>query len=144
MNFGEPISIIGVKYILLTKEVDYKKYFFLFNQSDLELVLETENFYVFKNKAFKGLMFSVDGISYVKDWDELINVSKTEDITKRLYLISNDVIDFEISKIRDPIKKYKVKSLYSIHTYKVKVDDRIRLRVKSYRRWDLKRLMRFI
>lgn len=133
MNFGGPISIIGVKYILLTKEVDYKKYFFLFNQSDLELALETENFYVFKNKAFKGLIFSVDGISYVKDWDKLINVSKTEDITKRLYLISNDVIDFEISKIRDPIKKYKVESLYSIHTYKVKVDDRIRLRVKSYR-----------
>ncbi len=88
-NFGELVSIIGVKYILLTKEVDYKKYFFLFNQSDLELVLETENFYVFKNKAFKGLIFSVDGISYVKDWDELINVSKTEDITKRLYLIGS-------------------------------------------------------
>jgi len=89
MNFGEPISIIGVKYILLTKEVDYKKYFFLFNQSDLELVLETENFYVFKNKAFKGLIFSMDGIGYVKNWDELINISKTEDITKRLYLIGN-------------------------------------------------------
>ena len=88
-NFGELVSIIGVKYILLTKEVDYKRYFFLFNQSDLELVLETENFYVFKNKAFKGLIFSVDGVRYVKDWDELINVSKTEDITKRLYLIGS-------------------------------------------------------
>jgi hypothetical protein len=86
-NFGELVSIIGVKYILLTKEVDYKNYFFLFNQSDLELVKETENFYVFKNKAFKGLIFSVDGIAYVKDWNELINISKTEDITERLYLI---------------------------------------------------------
>jgi hypothetical protein len=52
--------------------------------------LETENFYVFKNKVFKGLIFSVDGVAYVKDWDELINVSKREDITKRLYLIGND------------------------------------------------------
>jgi hypothetical protein len=88
-NFGELVSIIGVKYILLTKEVDYKNYFFLFNQSDLELIKETENFYVFKNKAFKGLVFSVDGVTYVKDWDELINISKTEDITKRLYLIGS-------------------------------------------------------
>jgi len=88
-NFGELASVLGVKYILLTKEVDYKNYFFLFNQSDLELVLETENFYVFENKQFKGLIFSVDGVGYVKDWDELINVSKTEDITKRLYLIGS-------------------------------------------------------
>ncbi len=88
-NFGELVSILGVKYILLTKEVDYKNYFFLFNQTDLELVMETEKFYVFKNKAFKGLIFSVDGIAYVKNWDELINVSKMEDITKRLYLIGD-------------------------------------------------------
>ncbi len=88
-NFGELVSIIGVKYILLTKEADYKNYFFLFNQTDLELVLKTENFYVFKNKAFKGLIFSVNGIAYVKNWDELINISKKEDITKRLYLIGN-------------------------------------------------------
>lgn len=88
-NFGELISIIGVKYILLTKEVDYKDYFFLFNQSDLELVKETESFYVFKNKSFKGLIFSVNGTACVKNWNELINVSKTEDITKRLYLVGN-------------------------------------------------------
>lgn len=36
--------------MLLTKEVDYKGYFFLFNQTDLELIKETGNFYVFKNK----------------------------------------------------------------------------------------------
>ncbi|MBU4223489.1 MAG: hypothetical protein KKA10_18025 [Euryarchaeota archaeon] len=39
-----------VKYVLLTKEVDYKGYFFLFNQTDLELIKETGNFYIFKNK----------------------------------------------------------------------------------------------
>ncbi len=88
-NFGKLVSILGVKYILLTKEVDYRNYFFLFNQTDLKLVLETPNFYVFKNKAFKGLMFSVNGIAYVKNWDELINISKTHDITERLYLIGN-------------------------------------------------------
>jgi len=34
-------------------------------------------------------MFLVNGIDYVKNWNKLINVSKTEDITKRLYLIGN-------------------------------------------------------
>ncbi|WP_179293788.1 alpha-(1-_3)-arabinofuranosyltransferase domain-containing protein [Candidatus Methanoperedens nitratireducens] len=48
-NFGELIIPLNVKYVLLTKEVDYKEYFFLFNQTDLELIKETGNFYIFKN-----------------------------------------------------------------------------------------------
>jgi hypothetical protein len=48
-NFGELIIPLNVKYVLLTKEVDYKKYSFLFNQTDLKLIKETENFYIFKN-----------------------------------------------------------------------------------------------
>ncbi len=44
-NFGKQVSILNVKYILLTKEVDYKKYFFLFNQTDLELIKETKHLY---------------------------------------------------------------------------------------------------
>lgn len=48
-NFGELIIPLNVKYVLLTKEVDYKEYSFLFNQTDLELIKETENFYIFKN-----------------------------------------------------------------------------------------------
>ena len=126
-NFGELVSILGVKYILLTKEVDYKNYFFLFNQTDLELVLETENFYVFENKAFKGLIFSVDGIAYVKNWDELINVSKTEDITKRLYLIGNGkeegnktckILKFEkVSPVKYLIKDEPLKYVIFIEEY---------------------------
>ncbi len=49
-NFGELMIPLNVKYVLLTKEVDYKEYFFLFNQTDLVLIKETENFYVFENK----------------------------------------------------------------------------------------------
>ncbi len=49
-DFGELISILNVKYIILTRESDYKNYFFLFNQTDLELVKETKTLYVFKNK----------------------------------------------------------------------------------------------
>lgn len=49
-NFGEKMVLLNVKYILLTKEVDYKEYFFLFNQTDIELIKETENFYIFLNK----------------------------------------------------------------------------------------------
>ncbi len=59
-NLGRFVAVMGVKYILLTKEVDYKNYFFLFNQSDLKLVMKTKNFYVFRNLDFKGLAFSLN------------------------------------------------------------------------------------
>ena len=48
-KFGKSMVPLNIKYIILTKEVDYKEYFFLFNQSDLMLVRETENLFVFEN-----------------------------------------------------------------------------------------------
>jgi len=60
-DFGEKVAVMGVKYILLTKEVDYRDYFFLFNQSDLKLVMNTKNFYVFRNLDFHGLAYTRNG-----------------------------------------------------------------------------------
>ncbi|AIJ06305.1 hypothetical protein JH146_1463 [Methanocaldococcus bathoardescens] len=90
-NFGSLVAPLGVKYVLLTKEVDYKNYDFLFKQKDLKLVLETENFYVFKNERYKGKIYSVEGVEYVKNLDELINLSNKEDVSKELILIGNGV-----------------------------------------------------
>jgi len=72
-DFGKLVAVMGVKYILLTKEVDYKDYSFLFNQSDLKLVMETENFYVFENLNFKGLSFSLNGSKATRAQIEIIN-----------------------------------------------------------------------
>ncbi len=72
----------------LTKEADYKKYFFLFNQSDLELVMETENFYVFKNKDYVSRIFSTSSKICVKDMSEFLELSKRIDIRKTLIIVN--------------------------------------------------------
>ncbi len=64
-DFGELVSILNVKYIILTKESDYKKYFFLFNQTDLDLVKETETLYVFKNRHEVTKIYQTDDISNI-------------------------------------------------------------------------------
>lgn len=87
-NLGELIAPLNIKYILLNKEGD-RNYHFLFNQSDLELVQETENFYIFKNKYEVAKIFEVESITYIKDWDELLELSKNEDITQSIYLIGD-------------------------------------------------------
>ncbi|MFZ3169539.1 MAG: alpha-(1-_3)-arabinofuranosyltransferase family protein [Candidatus Methanoperedens sp.] len=61
-NFGELMIPLNVKYVLLTKEVDYKEYFFLFNQTDMELINETENFYIFENRHAVSRFYLADTI----------------------------------------------------------------------------------
>ena len=90
----------------LTKEADYKKYFFLFNQSDLELVMETENFYVFKNKAYISRIFSVNSKICVKDMEEFLELSKRIDIRKVLIVV-NESCGKEINQEGFKELKYK-------------------------------------
>jgi len=47
---GNDLKLLNVKYIIVAKEIDYKNYLYLLNQSDLELVKETENLILLKNK----------------------------------------------------------------------------------------------
>lgn len=108
-NLGELVMLLNVKYILLTKEVDYKKYFLLFNQSDLELVKETENFYVFRNKHAVAKLYEVDSVTYIKDWRELLERSKREDITQRVYLIGEPLEDTQENSEKE-VLNYRKKS----------------------------------
>jgi hypothetical protein len=64
-DMGKLISILNVKYVILTSESDFKKYFFLFNQTDLELVKQTKNLYVFKNKNDVSKIYQTDDIDNI-------------------------------------------------------------------------------
>lgn len=85
-NLGNKLTLINVKYVILTKEVDYKNYEFLYKQKDIELVKETENLIVFKNKEKTSRIYEVDKINRIKDWDELL---KIEDVTNAIYILDN-------------------------------------------------------
>ncbi len=91
-NFGELVSILNVKYVILAKESDYKKYDFLFDQTDLELVKETETLYVFKNKNKIAKIYQTDNIENIGDKEEVvyktINPVRFEIVeTNRKYLV---------------------------------------------------------
>ena len=88
-NFGELIAPLNVKYILLMKEVDYKIYDFLYDQEDLEIVLENDNLILFRNKHEMAKIYAVDYAYSIKDWNELIQLSREQDIMNALYLINN-------------------------------------------------------
>jgi hypothetical protein len=62
---GKLISILNIKYVILAKESDYKKYFFLLNQTDLELVKNTKNIFLFKNKNDVSKIYQTDDIDNI-------------------------------------------------------------------------------
>jgi len=107
-NLGELIAPLNIKYILLTKEADYKKYFFLFNQSDLEPVRETENFYVFKNKHEVAKIYGVESITYIKDREELLERSKNEDITQSIYIIGDPSENSPVNSSKSSLRYEKI------------------------------------
>ena len=55
-------------------------------------------------------------------------------------VIGSDAIDFEISKIPDPIKRFKVESLYAICKNKVKINEEIHLIAKELQSLGFKAL----
>ncbi len=102
-NIGELLAPLNVKYILLTKEADYKKYFFLSNQSDLDLVKKTENFYIFRNKHEVAKIYGVDSVTYISGPEELLDRSRNEDITDSIYLIGNSSENAQESSVNKPL-----------------------------------------
>lgn len=90
-NFGELVAPLNVKYIILTKEVDYRSYDFLYNQSDLELIKETENLLLFRNKHPVARIYQVDNINTIQNWDDMIEFSRSGDLTSSAFIIGNNV-----------------------------------------------------
>lgn len=123
-NFGELISALNVKYVILTKEADYKKYEFLFNQSDLELIKETKTLYVFKNSHDVIKIYQTDDINNISSEkiSEKIAVNyekinpvrfKLKNDIKKKYIVFTEPYseDWKLDG-KEPIKAYGVVNAY--------------------------------
>lgn len=124
-NFGELVSILNVKYILLTKEADYRKYFFLFDQTDMELVKETENLYIFKNRHDVFKIYQTNDINNINSEKVAVNYEKTNPVKfeigaskgtgdiKKTYVVFTEPYseDWKLSG-KEPIKAYGVVNAY--------------------------------
>jgi len=70
--------------------VDYTYYDFLHKQKDIKAVKETPNFIVFKNDHPVSKFYQVDAVNTIKSWDELLEISKTGDITASAFVIGKE------------------------------------------------------
>lgn len=87
-NLGELLAQIDVKYVLVTKEADWRSYDArLANQSDLTLVLENDDFRVYRNERQVSRASASDRVRYVEDLDAFFDESQRRDTTRSVYVI---------------------------------------------------------
>jgi len=104
-NFGELVSLINVKYIIIDKTslAPKEPYNFLYNQTDLELVIDSD-LAVFKNMRPTAKIYETDKM-ISEDWDELLKKNITQ---KRIPLDYNEISPIEYVLKEKPTKKYVV------------------------------------
>lgn len=102
-NFGELVKPLNVKYVVLLKEVDWESYTFLLNQEDLELILENDDFIVFKNAHETSSIYETDTVIGRNDWDGLINGNLNFDLNP-IKAEKRSQIKYVIAQ--EPTKKY--------------------------------------
>ena len=89
MNFGELLAPLCIKYIVLLKEADYKKYEFLYEQRDLKVVFENRRVVIFKNQNSVAKVYLVRNVKEMKNWDQILEISLNEDLLGSIYLVGN-------------------------------------------------------
>jgi len=117
-SFGELVAPLNVKYIILAKEVDYREYGFLYNQADLRVVLDNPKMVVFENLHKTSKIYWIKDIRMIKSWEEVLKVSKHEDIMEHAWIIGEEANIF-----CQPIPQYEplVYTKLSPIEYRVKV-----------------------
>ena len=73
-NFGSLVAPLGVKFVILSKTVDWSNYLWLTHQSDLKLLMNTSNLEVWQNTDYEGVGARYSALSSVP------NVSRLEDL----------------------------------------------------------------
>jgi hypothetical protein len=94
-NFGELVTPLNVKYVVLAKEVDFREYDFLYAQEDLVLVIENEKIALFKNKNDVSRIRTVNGLKEVSDWGDIVRISRESNVNDYGFILGDAALSNE-------------------------------------------------
>jgi hypothetical protein len=113
-NLGELLAPLNVKYIILVKEADHESYDFLNHQEDLKVTFEASGITLFENIHSTARIYAVDAVEYIKNLDEYIELSKTQDVMKHLYVIGESADTGGHEQMEKPDFKEKTPVKYEV------------------------------
>ena len=89
-NFGELVAPLGARYVILLKEANYQSYRFLYDQTDIDIVVENDDLVLFRNSHATPLLWQSDQMNIVESKEEFLARSFTEDVTKGVWLLATE------------------------------------------------------
>lgn len=92
-NFGELLAPLNVKYVILVAEADYQKYDFLYRQAELKNELSLPGITLFENVHPTARIYGVNSGVYIKNLDEYLELSKTQEVMEHLYVFGDGAGD---------------------------------------------------
>ena len=84
--FGSILAPLGIKYIVLEKTVDWRNFYWLNNQSDLKLLMNSNSIEVFQNLAYAGPGYRTGPAITVPNWGSIIALSETNQLLDKTVL----------------------------------------------------------
>ncbi|MDW7731325.1 MAG: hypothetical protein SCH66_02720 [Methanolobus sp.] len=103
-NFGELVTPLNVKYVVLAKEVDFREYDFLYDQEDMTLVMENDIIAIFRNKNDVSRIRTVNNLKVVSGWDDIIRLSRESDINNYGFIMESAALNNE-NTVPEPHEK---------------------------------------
>ena len=80
VNFGALVAPLGVRYVVLSKAVDWPSYDWLNNQKDLKLILEDQSLEVWRNLSYDGVGQRVTKVTSVSGITGLLTLAKFNEL----------------------------------------------------------------
>lgn len=74
-RFGNLVAPLGIRYVLLMKEQDWKAYDWLYRKTDLKVVMDTPDLAVFENLEPVSLVYAPRAEAKIRDWDQLLQLA---------------------------------------------------------------------
>jgi len=74
-NLGTLLVPLGIQYIILAKEADYRLYDFLYRQSDLTVIFVNSRLAIFENICNVTKLYWVKNITETKNWSDLFSTA---------------------------------------------------------------------
>jgi hypothetical protein len=139
-DFGNLISILNIKYVILAKESDYKKYSYLFEQTDLELVKESKTLYVFKNKNNILNIYQTDDINNIGAekvglYNQKINpvLYRMNENASKKYIVFTEPYseDWRLDE-KEPMKVYGVVNAFENNGKEIRFERFFRITLPAY------------
>jgi hypothetical protein len=88
-NMGELLAPLNVKYIILFHESDFSNYDFLYDQKDIEEIMDNSNISLFRNLHTSARSYSVNSVIYIQSLDDYLKLSRVQDVMEHIYVIGS-------------------------------------------------------